>query len=136
MSDKQEPAGGGHPLAGLVKKAAEREEGQTSSLATYLVLIGLVVAGFAVMGFLVARARRRAAKMAFKLRKAKEEQRRALEESRLSDNAERREAAHYEACHLYEEIDKLKKEIQRNKNVTAERVKAIQEATSWKELGL
>lgn len=131
-----------HPLVGLVKAATERgkkakgDAPSNSSLAAYLVFLGLAVLGFAVMGFLLVRARRKAAKMELKLRKLEEEHRRAVEDSKLAQTAERRESAYYESRHLYEEVDTLKKEIKRNKGIATERVKAVQEAMSWKELGL
>lgn len=130
-----------HLLVDLVKAATERKgssgdgaPSSGSSLVVYLILAGIAVLGFSIMGFLLVRARRKAAKLAYELRKKEEEQKQAVENAQLEKNAEKREASNEKARKLQGEIDGLKKNLEDQKVVAASRAQALSDATTWDDL--
>jgi len=132
-----------HVLVDLVRVATEQEKSErgrpappSSTFSAYVIFVGVAALGFAIMGFLLVRARRKAAKLAYELRKNTEERCRVLEDLHLSESLEKREAAQERSQQLEEEIEGLKKEIKRHKAAANERVKAVMEAASWEDLGL
>lgn len=126
------------PLAGWVKAATEGKTGRkgSSSLVKYLVVTGVVMAGFAFFGWMLVRARRKAARLSYDLRKKKEEQKRIVEEYLFSEGEVRSEEAKARVRKLDEEIKGLKEKLETQRKLGAERARTIEEATSWKDLGL
>lgn len=130
---------GPHPLVALVNQATTSKEGSTgggSNLVVYLIVVGIAVLGFAIMGWLLVRAKRKAAALAYELRKKEEEQKRAAEEHKLAQNNVERDAAHKKVHKLEGEIQGLKKGLEAQRELTAKRAQAVADATSWEDLGL
>jgi len=132
-----------HPLVVLVDKvvgtkteSSSSSGGGSSSIVVYILLIGVAVIGISIVGWLLVRARRRAAQLAYELRKKEEEQKRAAEEHKLAENAKARNDAHKKVKKLDGDIQKLKKKLVTEKALQETRAKALQDATSWKDLGL
>jgi len=126
-------------LVDLVKVATEKKkdsEGSSgsSSLVVYLIVTALAVIGFSILGWLLVRARREAARLAYELRKKEEEQKRAAEDHKLAQNAADRNEAHKKVKALEEEILGLKKKLEEQKAAQAERTKELEAITSWDDL--
>jgi uncharacterized protein HemX len=121
-----------------VKTATEGKTDRkgSSSLVVYLVVTGAVMAGFAFLGWMLVRARRKAARLSFELRKKKEEQKRVVEEYLFSEGKVGSEEAKARVRALEGEIKELKEKLEVQKEIGAEKARAIEEATSWKDLGL
>lgn len=131
-----------HPLVAIVdrvvgtKVGSSSSSGGGSSIVVYVVLIGVAVLGFAIVGWLLVRSRRRAAQLAYELRKKEEEQKRVAEDHKLAKNAKARSVAHKKVKQLEAGIQGLKKKLEDQKKRQAIRAKALEDATSWKDLGL
>jgi uncharacterized protein HemX len=132
-----------HLLVDLVKAATERKGSSSggsppsgSSLVVYLILTAIAVIGFSVLGWLLVRARREAAKLAYELRKKEEEQKRVAEDHKLAKTAEERKKAHSRVHALEAQIKVLREKLEAQKAAHAERTKSLEAVTSWEELGL
>jgi len=135
---KEEKAEKPNLLVDLVKAATEKKESSGSksgsSFVVYLIIVGVAVLGFSIMGLLLVSARRKAAKLAYELRKKEEEQKRAAEDHKLAKSGEERNAAHKKVKALEGDIQGLKEELQSTQEVAKKRRTAIEQATSWDDL--
>jgi len=132
-----EPESGGPEklLLDLADKAAGKaEDSKGSSFPVYIIFTCLAVVCFAVVGFLAIRARRRAAQLEYELRVKIEEQKRAVEQVLLEQNATKRDVAAKQAHELTEDVERLKKEVSANEEASSKRAKTLAEATSWGDL--
>ena len=129
-----------HPLVAIVQQATtargESSSGGSSNIVVYVVVIGVVVIGFAIMGWLLVRAKRRAAELAFKLRRKEEEQARVAEDATLAENEDVRNKAQNRVNKLSGEIQGLKEKLVDQRKLQATRAKAVADAASWEDLGL
>lgn len=135
--DPKEPESGGLEklLLDLADKAAGKaEDSKGSSLPVYLIFAGLAVVCFAILGFLAVRAKRKAAQLEYELRLKAEEQKRAVEQALLEQDAARRDEAVKQAHELAEDVERLKKEVAANEEAAAARTRALALATSWNDL--
>lgn len=135
--DKKELESGGleQLLLDLVDKAAGKaEDSKGSSLPIYLIITAAVVICFAIVGWMAVRAKRRAAQLEYELRKKEEEQKRAVEQAQLTQNADERVLAEAKIDCLIEDIEKLKGELELNEAAASERAKALAQAASWDDL--
>ena len=135
--DKKELENGGleQLLLDLVDKAVGKgEASKGSSLPVYVIITGLVVILFAVVGFMAVRAKRRAAQLEYELRKKEEEQKRLAEQAQLEQDATKRAAAEDEIDTLTVDIQGLKEKLEANELAAQERAKALAQATSWDDL--
>ena len=135
--DKKELESGGFEqlLLDLVDKAAGKTEGSKgSSLPVYLIITGLVVICFAIVGFVAVRAKRRAAQLEYELRKKQEEQKRAAEQVKLDADATKRAEAEKSVASLETYIQGLKEELKATEDASVARTKALAAATSWDDL--
>ena len=128
-------------LVDLVKAASEKKDSGgsssgSSSFVLYLIITAIAVIGFSVLGWLLVRARREAAKLAYELRKKEEEQKRVAEDHKLAKSAEERKLAHTKVHALEAQIKGLKEKLEVQKAAHAERTKSLEAITSWEELGL
>ena len=134
---KEEP----HLLVALVQQATTTKKEGTSSrgssnIVVYLLVLGAVVIGFSIMGWLLVRAKRRAAELAYELRKKEEEQKRVAEDHKLAKNNAARDAVHKQVHQLEGQIQELKEKLGVQRELAATRAKAVADATSWEDLGL
>lgn len=135
--DKKELESGGleQLLLDLVDKAAGKaEDSKGSSLPLYLIVTAVVVICFAIVGWMAVRAKRRAAQLEYDLRKKEEEQKRAVEQAQLAQNADERALAEAKVDGLTEDIQRLKGELELNEVAAAERAKTLAQAASWDDL--
>ncbi len=127
-----------HPLVEFVQAAAERrdESGDQggSSLVTYLVLIGVAVLGFSIMGWMLVRARRKAALLAARLRLLEEEKIQAEEDAKLADNEERRLIASVRINAATDEIRELKEHLEGLVEENLVRSGTLVAITDWDDL--
>lgn len=137
VDERKELESGGFEqlLLELADKAARRvEDSKGSSFPVYIILTGLVMFGFAIMGWLAVRARRRSAQLEYELRKKKEEQEQAAERAALVINADMRSSAESRVQVLSSEVRQLQLKIDENRNKAADRAKALAQASSWADL--
>jgi uncharacterized protein HemX len=123
-------------LANKAARAAEEEGPKGSSFPTYLLLAGLVVLGFAIMGWMAVRASRKAAQLEYKLRLQEEDKKRAQEAATLNKNAVRREDAEVVAQNLEASIQALQGELAAIKDEAAERARVLASAASWGDISV
>lgn len=127
-----------HPLVEFVQAATERrgDSGDKggSSLVTYLVLAGMAVLGFSIMGWMLVRARRKAALMAARLRLLEEEKIRAEEDAKLADNEESRFVASVRINAATDEIKELKDHLEGLVEQNRIRSEALASITDWDSL--
>jgi len=125
-------------LVNLVKTATERKDSEgssgSSSFVVYLIITAMAVIGFSILGWLLVRSRREAARLAYELRKKEEEQKRAAEEHKLAKNGTERNEAHKKVKKLEGEIQELKKKLDAQKVAHDDRVKSLEEITTWDDL--
>lgn len=134
-AETPESGGLGQLLLDLADKASGKAEGSKgSSLPAYIVFTGLVVICFAIVGFLAMRAKRRAAQLEYELRQKVEAQKRLEEVARLEENEAKRTVATKLVHEAIEQVEGLKKELAAHEAASAERVKALAQATSWDDL--
>lgn len=136
--EQTESGGLGQFLVDLSNKAAgkveETKPTSASSFPVYLILIGIVVIAFAVMGWLIVRARRQAAQLSYELRKKEEEQKRLVEDAKKVQNETARQEAESKIATLNASIEELKKKLSESEAAAAERAKALTQATTWNDI--
>lgn len=135
--EPKESGGLGQLLVDLSNKAAGKaEESKTSAspIWVYFIFIGLVVIAFAIMGWLVVRARRQAAQLSYELRKKEEEQKRLVEEAKKEQNETTRKEAESQIAALTTDIEGLKKKLLESEAAAADRAKALTQATNWNDI--
>lgn len=133
--DKAESASSGHLLLDLVDKASGNVEGSKgSSLPVFIILISVVVLAFAIMGWVIVQARRKAARLASQLRKKEEELVRITEDCQLREQAEARADAERRAATLQAEIKELKEKLEDSRAAAADQAKMLSQATGWNDL--
>ena len=122
----------------FVQAATERKNDSGdkggSSLVTYLVLIGVAVLGFSIMGWMLVRARRKAALLAARLRLLEEEKIQAEEDAKLADNEERRLIASVRINAATDEIRELKEHLEGLVEENLVRSGTLVAITDWDDL--
>jgi uncharacterized protein HemX len=123
-------------LLELSNKASGKSEDASSgsSFPVYIILTGLVMLGFAIMGWLAVRAKRQAAQLEYELRKKEEELARSREQVKLDQDAEIRKTAEGKVAGLTSSIQELKEKLQVIEVDAADRARALAKATSWNDL--
>lgn len=138
MPDNQQKAKSESPsqqLLVLMDKASGKvEDSKGSSLPVYIVLVGIIVILFAVMGLLIVHSRRKAARLAYKLRQKEEELVRKSEDAKLKQHASDREKAKRRAAQLEAEIEELKEKLKASKELAAKRAETLSQAADWDDL--
>jgi uncharacterized protein HemX len=131
MPDESKETPKENPLSGMITKVAGKEDTERSSFPVAFVIAAIAALGFAVMGFLLMRARRKAAILASKLRKAEEAKVQAVENRKLAKNKEDRKKASETALLLGKEINKLEDELKALDESSTERRESLAELTKW-----
>lgn len=135
---KEEEAGPVDLLTKLIDKATtaggEGSQMSSSSTPVYLIIAGIVMLGFSIMGFMLVRARRKAAKLASDLRKAEEDKVRYEEDSKLADNSTYRLEAANRAAMSMIRINSLKKELDELEKDRDKRAQSLKKVTNWDDL--
>ena len=121
-----------HPLSGLLEKVTGKEERQSSPMAFILAAIAAI--GLAVVGFLLMRARRKAAILAQKLRITEEGLVQVQEARKLAENNTEREVASTIAFTLEGEIQELQEALRSLEDANLSRRKAIAGLSDWDDL--
>ena len=134
MPEEQQEKPQSDVLMGLIDKVAGKEESKHSSLPVATVIAGVVILIFAIMGFMLMRARRKAAKLASELRLKEEEQKQNLEDRKKADNAIERNRAHKKIHKVAAEILEIKTKLQDLAKANEGRRKALAEVTDWDDL--
>lgn len=125
-------------LVELVKVATEgsgRRKG-SSSWVVYLIVSAIVVAAFTILGWNLVRTRRKVAKLSYELRRNKEEQKSIAQEYLFSKGKLSKEVARAKVIALEEGAQKLRKKLVVLDKRHKDRLRAVDEAMSWKDLGL
>jgi septal ring-binding cell division protein DamX len=122
-------------LSGLMDQIAGIGEGKKpSSFPVMMVLVGIVVLVVSLMGIRMALAKRKAAKLAFKIRKAEEAKAQAEENEKLAENANARAAARSEMKTLQREILSLKAKMVKRTVEHQKEVDQLRAVTSWDDI--
>lgn len=125
---------------GLIKSLMDKVAGEggqsekASSFPVTMVIIGILVLIVSVIGIKLAFAKRKAAELASKLRKAEEEKAQAIENEKLAENSNARQTARDEVKALDDEIRELTDQMEARKVKHEETVKELQGITSWDDI--
>lgn len=127
-------------LLNLVDKIAGTpapQEGKSSSgafLPVALIIAGVVVIGFSILGIMLVMARRKAAKLAAQVRKLEEEKAQAAENEKLAENDEARQAAVVKTGELQSKIDGLEAQLVALAEQNKARAAELAKITDWDDL--
>jgi len=123
-------------LKSLMDKVSggEGESEKASSLPVTLVIIGILVVIVSIIGIKLAFAKRKAAELASKLRKAEEEKAQAVENAKLAENSNARQTSWEEIKALDIEIQELHKQIDARRLAHEETAKELKSITSWDDI--
>lgn len=114
--------------------AGTGEDKKSSSFPVTMVLVGILVLVLAVFGIRMAMAKRKAAKLAYKIRKIEEEKERARENEKLAENSTARMTAKEEVKALGKEILQLKANMAMRMSDHKAEVEKLQAVTSWDDI--
>lgn len=134
---KAESGGIGSLLLDLADKAAKntgKEDQKGSSFPVYIIMASIVVIGFAIMGWLAVRAKRKAAQLEYKLRLQEEEHKRAAEALKTTQDAATRAEAESKVSSLSGSIKDLKEKLASNEAESKERARVLATASGWDDL--
>lgn len=120
-----------HPLRDVTDMVSGKESGTRASWIVTLFLIAGLVVGISIIGIKLVLAKRRAAELAAKIRKAEEEKKQAEENIKLANNTTARQAAQEEVKALSKEILGLKAVMAKRETAHKENVKELEGITSW-----
>jgi uncharacterized protein YxeA len=135
MPDKTEEKSEKNLLSDLMNQiAGSGEDGKSPSFPVTMVLIGIMVLVLAVVGIKMAFAKRRAAELAYKIRKAEEEKAQAEEDVKLGENSEARYVANEEVKARQREILNLKAKMALRTAAHKNEVKKLESVTSWDDI--
>lgn len=124
----------GHPIHDLMEMVAGSKGGKGASLPITIILIGGVVLVLAIMGIQLALAKRKAAKLASKLRLEEEARATAKEEVARADSDAKKEAAKKEAAAADKRIQATSLELLDLQSKHQERLKTLSAVTSWDDI--
>jgi len=134
MPDQSKPEGIDE---GLVQSIMDKISGQAGNKASWpvmLFLLGLLVLVFSILGIKLALARRQAAELAAKLRKAEEVAKQEQEKVQLANNALDRETAQLAADAAQLQVEDLHQLLEAQRLAHEEKVREIKGVTSWDNL--
>jgi len=122
-------------LSNLVDKVVGKgESGTQSSLPTTLILIGVAVLIISVMGILLVLSKRKAARLAARVRKLEEEKAQREEDFKLIENEKDRAGARAAIQMAEARIFNLKKELEKLNAAGRARAAELASVTSWADL--
>lgn len=123
-------------LANKIAGSPQEEEKSSSGVALpiALILLGLVIVGFAVLGIMLVMSRRKAAQLASQVRQLEEGKLKAKEEGQFAINDKEREDAKANIAAMQTKIEGLTAELQSLQVTNKERVDALAKITNWDDL--
>lgn len=105
-----------------------------SSFPVTLILVGILVVVISIMGFQLAFAKRRAAELTVKIRRAEEEKKRAEENVKLGENSTARQVAQEEVQARGKEVLGLKAKLARRHQEHKRALGKLKGITSWDDI--
>jgi uncharacterized protein YxeA len=123
-----------HPISDVMDMVTGRGGNEKASWPVMLVLIIVVVIVLAIVGVKMALAKRKAAELAFKIRKAEEKKKQAEEDSKLRQNSEDKQAAWEEVRTLSKEVLSLKAQMAVRSEKHKKHIADLEAVTSWDEI--
>jgi len=118
----------------LTQQAAGNVEQKGSMWPLYVIITAVIVIGLAIMGWLMVSARRKAAELAYELRKKEEEQKEAAENHTLQTDQDVRDAAQARIKDLGDDIAQLKKELKDREDEAVARAATFAKIASWDDI--
>jgi len=135
MPDQEEKLEEKDLLSGLMKQiSGDGEDSKSASFPVTMVLVGIVVLIVSFIGIKMALAKRKAAELAYKIRKIEEEKAQAEEKVKLGKNSTARLAAKDEVKALQREILGLKAKMAMRAANHTEAVDKLRSITSWDDI--
>ena len=127
-------------IGSLMDQIAGKGEGDkkesSSSWPVTMVMLGVLVLVISILGFKLAWAKRKAAELAVKVRRAEEEKTRAEENVKLGENATARQAANEEVKARSLEVLGLKARIAKRHTEQKAMVEQLSPITSWDDINV
>lgn len=122
-------------LVETVSGSSKEEKSSTGvALPIALILLGLVVVGFAVLGIMLVMARRKAAALAAQVRKLEEDKLQAIEEIKLAENEKARFDSGLKVDELKGQIEKLRSQLDQLQTENKARAETLSKITNWDDL--
>lgn len=130
-----QPQGGlGQGLVNLTETAAGKSGAKGIAFPVYLILAAIIALGIAILGFLLVRARRKAAILEFQLKEKEEEIKDLVDRQKLEQNEQVRKDAEGQVIVLTAGVAELKKAVAASEDEAVKRTEVFAKLVSWNDV--